>query len=578
MRSSGPGRLLFINQVASLSSAHGGNSIPPQACGVATGMWTLAEAANYIAEGRWPSSYFTITPLSDVELKCVNSVTLNSDVYPPCNNSDLFNYTPLYFWEVSTDGGNTWQPVTKSAYNLTSKKITIGNTESDDGTVNPANQFYGYVDSVRVTKGIPRYTAGVISPYNPATATADLADNYTKLGVNLGSPGTRTVFSPVINVWTPSIGNAGNSQNIRVTTTPGINSAWDNLFPVRQSATFFGYNSNTSAVQFVTSTKNYVNPPPAQGSVAGGLGTHFNYLRITNSSLTVPYDFAVYLDDCCYEGYVRVRRFTHSYNDGAGSESIFIDARTNKDTADGICIYFTPQDAATGFVNVKIPNTTKILKYGPIANTVYYHIAVSKQFNTWRLYVGGILRDEITSQGASLNLTGLTTADNGTKYRVYVQLGALRAQYSNPATITVTIAQFAWENLGTFSGPFILATDTTTYAPAHYYTITPGLYTLRARAYINNISGGVFSYQWQTNANPITQPDEEFWQDIPGANGEVSNMSTGQSPTSVAELVFSNTFVLQTAAESDVQGWRVVVRCNDISSTSRVIITNTVPS
>ena len=112
MRSSGPGRLLFINQYASLVDAHGHNNVPPSACGQSTGMWTLAEAANYIAEGRWPSSYFTVSPLPNVELRCVNSVTLESQVGQPCNGG-LFNYTPLYFWEVSTDGGNTWQPVTK---------------------------------------------------------------------------------------------------------------------------------------------------------------------------------------------------------------------------------------------------------------------------------------------------------------------------------------------------------------------------------------------------------------------------------------------------------------------------------
>lgn len=575
MRSSAPSRLLYIGQQSLLYELYGGNP-PPRRCSVnSDGMWTLAEASDYLAEGRWPTSYFTVNDLNDVELKCVDSVVLNASLTYDCP-TDLFNYTPLYFWEVSYDNAATWQPVLTSAYNLSSKKLVIGNSEAADGTVDKAYQLYGYVDSVRVTVGVPRYTTPVISPYNPALPRATLADNYTKLGINLGDPGSRTVMSPVVDVWTPTIGNASGSQNIRITTIPGVNTGWDGLFPLRQSANFFGYSGTAPAVQFVTSALNYVGLP-STGGVAGGLGTHYNYLRITDSGLTVPYNFAANRDDCCYEGYVRIRRFLHSYDNSAGAESVFIDTRTNRSTTDGVCIYFTPQSTldqlyTSGVVNVKIPFTSRVMRYGPISSNTYHHIAVSKQFNTWRLYVNGLLRDSFTSQGPSLTLTGLKTTDSGTKYRVRVQRGALREQYSNTVNIAVLSANFVWSELGKIDdNPGIQNIDITD-PLAHKYTVTPGVfYTFSATAYINNFAGGVFTYQWQSNPDPINTPED--WRDIagPGA-GSISNSQGG----SVSAMTLTTLIVAQittTPGTPDIQGYRVRVRCNDIVSSSRTIIT-----
>lgn len=555
MRTATRGKILFFNQ----DNLMGGWQAGPSPCFTyADGMWTLAEAADWLSRGSWPSSYFTVQGIPDQDLKCTTATTFQVGVNLPCNNT--FGYTPAYFWEYSKNNGVSWSPITTSSYNLQSNKITLGNSEDPSQNPNAAYQLYGYIDSFRVTGRDPVYTGAVVTPYNPTRPTSELVNLATVLGVNLGSPGNRVVGSTTIPVWTPTIGGDGDIQNIRITTNPSVNPGWNALQPLTQSAPVFGLGGSQPAVQFVTNSVNYT---------WWSFGSHYNHLRVFGPALTVPYTIATGLDDCCFEGYVAVRQFRHSYNNDYGQQSVFFDTRSNSSTNDGVSVYFQPVNGSqyVGNIFVRLPYLSQQLKYGPIYAGQYYHIAVSKQLNTWRLYVGGIKRDEFTTQLPTLVLSGLTTANNGDLYRAKVLFGALRQQYSNAARLNMLVANFTWPELGYITalpGGNIQSVNTTN-PQRHVYTLTPGAYVLHTKVYISNFGGGNFAYQWQFNTDPL-DPDEQ-WQDLPGYFGEVYN--TGNQW--IGEITINPLAVTNTV---DRQGWRLRVRCNDIEAYSRVMITN----
>lgn len=553
MRSNTIARLLFYPVTGDFWSGY------PDACNAeAPGMWTLSEIAYYLQYNRWPSSYVSLGALANQELKCVTTATLNANVYLPCGNSTIFDYPLAYFWEKSSNGGITWEAVSSSTFNLTSNKITIGQRA---GSPTRENYLYGFIDSIRVTVGNPRYFADLISPYNPRNPSSALNDEFTKLSVNLGNDIGKTVGSTVIPVWTPTIGADRDIQDIRRTTTPGSDTSWDALWPVRQSSTIFGYQSATPAVQFVTRSTNFSS------------STHYNYLEVDGSTLTTPAVISPGDEDFCVEGYVKIRGFRHSYNNSAGTSAVFLDTRSTASATDGIVVYFEPTTSATGIgrLVVNIPGYDRVFTYEPLYANYFYHVAVSKQLNTWRLYVNGVKRGEFSSQGSSLTLTGLSTLQNGTLYRYRVFYGALREAVSNPATITVLVANFVFDNLGDLTGPEIRSVDTSDNLE-HIYTVGESVgYQFRASVYIENFTGGQFSYQWQVNDDPeSTDPEINVWRDLAGASGTATSWGTWAG--SGVTLTLNQNLTLT----QDKQGFRVRVRCSDTLVSSRVIITRVV--
>jgi hypothetical protein len=59
-----------------------------------------------------------------------------------------------------TQIGSTWT----NAYTYTQGRLTLGNYYQSLNTMNPSNIFAGYMQDVRITKGLARYTANFTPP------------------------------------------------------------------------------------------------------------------------------------------------------------------------------------------------------------------------------------------------------------------------------------------------------------------------------------------------------------------------------------------------------------------------------
>ena len=182
-------------------------------CTAAPAIWTLAEVAQQLAQNNWPDASISgLGPSStagasgstnppDVTLRCVDSIYLYASYSLACD--DNFKYPIGVVWELSTDYGISWQQLANS-YNLNSQRMSIGHRLLGTRNISdPANvkivyervldekavregeyQFYGYIDSIRISSGIPRYVEDTITPYDPHAPI--LIDAHTLFTLNLG--------------------------------------------------------------------------------------------------------------------------------------------------------------------------------------------------------------------------------------------------------------------------------------------------------------------------------------------------------------------------------------------------------
>jgi hypothetical protein len=203
------------------------------------GVWTLAEMA--AAQGR-PGGYFwSIRPFHRglgpdkrgesgscdrkgddgdyrnseevVNIRCGNieALCVGAERVAGCPSS-LWRHKLGFQWERSADKGLSWFRFPETAANLMGEKISIGMAAHHyDVIQNPAEnstspilpgkalrststfsstasftQFYGVIDSVRISRGIARYTTQVFQPYDPAAPVLQLIDDFVIFGLNLG--------------------------------------------------------------------------------------------------------------------------------------------------------------------------------------------------------------------------------------------------------------------------------------------------------------------------------------------------------------------------------------------------------
>jgi hypothetical protein len=126
--------------------------------------------------------------------------------------SALWEHKLGFQWEFSSDKGTSWFRFPGTAKNLLGEKIFIGMAAHymsaiDSPTVDLSSailpekalrssatfsntaqytQFYGVVDSVRVSRGIARYTTPICQPYDPRASAAELIDDFVIFALNIG--------------------------------------------------------------------------------------------------------------------------------------------------------------------------------------------------------------------------------------------------------------------------------------------------------------------------------------------------------------------------------------------------------
>lgn len=109
------------------------------------------------------------TDIDDIELFCKTKVYLCIDGASIGNCSDAFDYRLGLTWEQSLDDGASWTTIKGPEVNLTSTQIVIGQADWDfenpNSNTNPDTQFYGIIDSIRISVGTPRYVGDVVQPY-----------------------------------------------------------------------------------------------------------------------------------------------------------------------------------------------------------------------------------------------------------------------------------------------------------------------------------------------------------------------------------------------------------------------------
>jgi hypothetical protein len=201
------------------------------------GVWTLAEVA---AAQAHPSGYFWPTrPVHEgagpdkraanaticsaafrnsaeiVDIRCGGIEALcagaNTIAGSDCESA-LWAHKLGFQWEFSSDKGTSWFRFPDTAKNLLGEKIFIGMAAHymgaiDSPTVDLSSailpekalrssatfsntaqytQFYGVVDSVRVSRGIARYTTPICQPYDPRASANELIDDFVIFALNIG--------------------------------------------------------------------------------------------------------------------------------------------------------------------------------------------------------------------------------------------------------------------------------------------------------------------------------------------------------------------------------------------------------
>lgn len=209
-------------------------------CAIANTVWTLAEVSAKQTSGAtgsaplgsyfWPYTEFTVkgpakqtadaegditctptttpTQITEVEIFCGSSlgVCASVDKLAGCDADDWALKFGLQ-WEQSFNGGTTWFRLPETSLNLNSNKIAIGIASPQTGPpivgyaarANPPayfddavqaaldkTQFYGVIDSIRISRGTARYRDPICVPYNPLDKTENLIDKYVVFALNIG--------------------------------------------------------------------------------------------------------------------------------------------------------------------------------------------------------------------------------------------------------------------------------------------------------------------------------------------------------------------------------------------------------
>lgn len=136
----------------------------------------------------------------NVDIYCNSSATvcISADQIAGCPSS-AWNIKLGVQWEYSVNDGVTWFRLPATSLTLDSTKISIGlastltanmTAEQELLTVTSevryATQFYGVIDSIRISRGLARYTGRICQPYDPAASHDELIDDYVVFALNVG--------------------------------------------------------------------------------------------------------------------------------------------------------------------------------------------------------------------------------------------------------------------------------------------------------------------------------------------------------------------------------------------------------
>lgn len=158
-----PGHLMYsLAEVANLQR-HDGNSLQ-----LGQYLWPQyglsARGIDYVTDPEDTCTASTTGNTADIELFCRTKVYLCIDARP----DDCWEYYPYktsVVWEKSIDGGLTWAVLDEGKINLTGNVLIIGQSNWFENSSAYRTQFYGLIDSVRISVGTPRYTGDVAQPF-----------------------------------------------------------------------------------------------------------------------------------------------------------------------------------------------------------------------------------------------------------------------------------------------------------------------------------------------------------------------------------------------------------------------------
>lgn len=206
----------------------------------------------FAVKGASAVSFSGVTPSCDTDDNAGTAtnptlVDLSCDAYggicvstnsTGCNPED-WNLKFSVQWEKSVDNGITWFRLPDTSLNLFGNKIAIGVANSTssplgvfgynyfgkrvidgDTTIEPADpqywstanttekytQFYGVIDSVRISRGTARYTNTVCAPYNPHAPAEELIDEHVLFALNIGTNEYQVTGGRVFPYYTKSRG------------------------------------------------------------------------------------------------------------------------------------------------------------------------------------------------------------------------------------------------------------------------------------------------------------------------------------------------------------------------------------
>jgi hypothetical protein len=162
--------------------------------------------------GAGPTQLRNSEEIVDIRCGSIGALCAGAGFIEGCTSS-LWRHKLSFQWEVSEDRGASWFRFPGTAKNLLGEKIFIGmaahyttsidSPDSDSSSIilpekalrstsatfsNTAQytQFYGVVDSVRVSRGIARYTTPICQPYDPRASAAELIDDFVIFALNIG--------------------------------------------------------------------------------------------------------------------------------------------------------------------------------------------------------------------------------------------------------------------------------------------------------------------------------------------------------------------------------------------------------
>lgn len=198
-------------------------------CSPGTGMWSLAEVCNrmtYAGSGFLSGDYFWprqrvralgpgVAPAADKKncqattkvmtaaapfiLECENAVALcgsadngGSPAWPIACSTGLWRDRFSVHWEQSAGENQPWRYLPGAEIRLYGNRIAVGQATASAGISEEIEtQFYGIVDSVRISRGTSRYVGDTFIPYNPNAPESELIDQHVIFALNLGFDPTR---------------------------------------------------------------------------------------------------------------------------------------------------------------------------------------------------------------------------------------------------------------------------------------------------------------------------------------------------------------------------------------------------